>query len=239
MRVGLEIPGAPSASAKGRTKLGAGVIRARGGPRGPFERELSTRIRDLLSPTDRATSSTEVLRQFLDVAVEITEAERAFLLLLEDAQERILVSRTCDREDVQNPEGKVSRSVASACLRSGQAVVITNAKSNWRFLGEPGAGGPRMGSVLCIPLKDGDGVIGTIYLDNRFRSFAFGQREVELVEGLARLVSLTIGRHRSRRIARRQPSSAETMKEPVSAPAVGGHLIPVSEARTRGFLGLA
>ena len=220
MRVGLKTPGAPSASAKGRTKLGAGVIRARGGPRGPFERELSTRIRDLLSPMDRATSLTEVLRQILDVAVEITEAERAFLLLLEDGQERILASRSCDREDVLNPEGKVSRSIASACLSSGQAVVITDAKADRRFLAEPSAGSPHMGSVLCVPLRDGDKVIGTTYMDNRFRLFAFGQREVELVEGLTELAVPALRKDGSRREGRGARSSPRTTPRLTEGPAV-------------------
>ena len=78
--------------------------RPRERPRGPFQRELSTRITELLSSADRTTSSTEILRQILDAAVEATEAERGFLLRLENGQGCVAASRNCDEEDVSNSE---------------------------------------------------------------------------------------------------------------------------------------
>ncbi|MFK7990629.1 MAG: AAA family ATPase, partial [Sandaracinaceae bacterium] len=94
------------------------------------------RLTRLLS-INRALGSTlevdAVLHQAMDAAVELTGAERGFLVLVEDGGMEVPVARNLAREEVGKAHLEFSRSIAEQAIVSGEAVTTDEARQDARF----------------------------------------------------------------------------------------------------------
>ena len=143
-----------------------------------------------------AMTTTEVLREALDAALELTGGERGFLILARDGAFEVPVARNLDREQIGRSHLKFSRGIAESVVASGAPVVAIDAGADQRFAGNESVHAMRLQSVLCVPVTAPDGVIGAVYIDNRFRRGGFGEREVELLAALADQAALALTRAR-------------------------------------------
>jgi len=128
-----------------------------------------------------------LLALILDSAVELTGAERGFLLLTRVNRKglRVEVARNFDQEEIKKPSYKISRSIAEEVARSGEAVVVTDAGQDERFLESMSVADLKLRSVICFPLKTRGELLGVLYLDNRFQAGRFGDRETRILEMFA------------------------------------------------------
>ena len=127
-----------------------------------------------------------LLNLIMDSVIELTNAERGFLLLLggDDGEElQVQVARNFDRESVRNPSFKISRSIAQQVARDGEAIISTNAQDDPRFTDYMSVSDLRLRSLLSAPLKIRDTVVGVIYIDNRFEQGVFTEVERTLLTG--------------------------------------------------------
>ncbi|MCZ6690964.1 MAG: GAF domain-containing protein [Planctomycetota bacterium] len=163
-------------------------VRSLTGPIGTLDANVCSCVEEVIRAIREGASLEVRFRQILDAAVEVAEAERGFLILTDREDERVAAARSCDREDVSNPEGKVSRTLLRLCHEGQKAVVVTDASIDDRLADEPASRSLHMGSSLCVPVIVRGKVVGSLFVVNRFRSHAFGQREVEILQGLAGLL---------------------------------------------------
>lgn len=175
--------------------------------------EVLDRVGEIIESINAAVSLEDVLRKVVDGAVQIAEAERAFLVLQEGQGERFSVSRNFDQEDVRDPEVKISRTVLARCMESGEVILTTNAQEDGRFREYTSVKKLRLRSILCIPLRARGEILGAVYLDNRFRPAAFGQRERDLLLRFADLAALALQNHR---LLRETRQSRETLRQDVA-----------------------
>jgi len=159
--------------------------------------------RRLLAIYRRLTSAEtprDILRETLDAAIELTRAERGFLITVEQRKgERVLrapVARNLDREALERPQLKFSRSIAESVIESGEPVLTVDAERDPRFADNASVHAMQLRSVLCVPIVAASGVLGSIYLDNRFRAGGFGPRETELVVTCADQAALALEKAR-------------------------------------------
>jgi transcriptional regulator with GAF, ATPase, and Fis domain len=127
-----------------------------------------------------------LLNLIMDSVIELTNAERGFLLLLggdDGAELKVQVARNFDRESVRNPSFKISRSIAQQVARDGEAIISTNAQDDPRFTDYMSVSDLRLRSLLSAPLKIRDQVVGVIYIDNRFEQGVFTEVERTLLTG--------------------------------------------------------
>ncbi|HEU5059725.1 MAG TPA: GAF domain-containing protein, partial [Kofleriaceae bacterium] len=143
-----------------------------------------------------AMTTVEVLREALDAALDLTGGERGFLILARDGELEVPVARNLDREQIGRSHLKFSRGIAESVVASGAPVVAVDAGADHRFAGNQSVHAMRLQSVLCVPITAPDGVIGAVYIDNRFRRGGFGEREVELLAALADQAALALTRAR-------------------------------------------
>jgi len=152
-----------------------------------LRRERSNLLR--LQRITRALNSehdvVRLLELILDSAVELTDAERGFLIVGEGEALRIRVARNFDRETVENPEFSISRSIAERVFRSGKPVLALNAQEDERFQGTASVDTLGLRSLLCVPLRIKDRSLGTVYLDNRLHKGVFSDEDLRLLETLA------------------------------------------------------
>ncbi|RMG15669.1 MAG: sigma-54-dependent Fis family transcriptional regulator [Planctomycetota bacterium] len=166
--------------------------RAIGGPRrggsvpGEAERERTwlERLRDLAHRLANDPDPEELFPRILDAAIELTRAERGFLLLLDgvDGQKRrVEEARGFDRASLSGPEARVSRRVVRRTLEEERGVSTTNLEDA-DLLGVTSLRDEGVRSVACVPLRARGRVLGALYLDDRIeRTPGFSPRDLEIL----------------------------------------------------------
>ncbi len=136
----------------------------------------------------------EVLNRVMDTVIRLTGAERGYIVLREEGTSELVVrvARNLDQETIQRGSFTVSRSVVNDAAENGQPIVTTNAQADPRFSNQESVVSYSLRSILCVPLKVKDEVIGVVYADNRVRSGLFGQSELELLLAFANQAAVAI-----------------------------------------------
>ena len=153
----------------------------------------------------------QVLEQVLDAVMQITRAERGFLLLVEGAADaarhpvvaglRVHVGRRRGASLKPEEMSGLSTSVVRRAMETGQTVATGNA------VADPSIGQAQsvvlldLRTIVCIPLRSprADEVegapprsVGAIYVDNQETSAPFSGDSLKTVEALARHAALAI-----------------------------------------------
>ncbi len=159
-----------------------------------------------------------VLERAMDAALELTRAERGFVLLLDELPSgqrfRVAVSRHLDRARVDDPidvarpptvesrgslaeeQGRFSRAIAERVVTSGVPVVTANALEDERFRGQKSVHAMRLRSVLCVPVVSPEQTLGALYLDNRLERSRFGDEDLQILVAFADQVAIALSNAR-------------------------------------------
>ncbi len=148
------------------------------------------RLRKLVAWIRRLTNEHDIKRLLalmLDSVVELTGAERGFLMLLEGAKAegRVRVARNFDLDALRKPTYKVARGIALEVAHDGQPVVSTNADEDPRIRLHGDTGALNLRSVACVPIRMGQAHLGALYLDNRFERAVFSSEDLPFLLSFA------------------------------------------------------
>jgi GAF domain-containing protein len=129
----------------------------------------------------------------MDNIIKLTEAERGFLMLRDDSgQMSTRIARNWEQESLNESEYAVSRTVMQRVIETGEAILTTNAQEDPRFGGQESIIAFNLRSILCVPLKVKNDLIGVIYTDNRIRSGIFTETERDLLGAFANQAAIAI-----------------------------------------------
>ena len=119
-----------------------------------------------------ADGRSAVLTVLVDEAVRLFGAERGFLIARKgEGGFSVEVARSLDQEPVANPERKLSSTIVERVLSQGEGLFSEDAQDD-ALTASQSVADLRLRSVLCMPLRVGDRVLGVLYLDHRFQSGA-------------------------------------------------------------------
>src|SRR5690606_14797960 len=110
-----------------------------------------------------------------------------------------------------------SRSIAERAARTGEVQLTVDAAFDERFGGAASVAALRLRSVLAVPLRQKGRVVGTIYVDHRFRRGAFHDEAVELACELADIAAVAIENARLVEESRRQQEEIAALNARLSA----------------------
>ncbi|MFC1960118.1 GAF domain-containing protein [Chloroflexota bacterium] len=161
------------------------------------EEEELHQLRTLIKTTDMINSTLDldsVLNQAMDTVIQLTEAERGYLMLRDEQTGAMeyRVARNLELEQLENQDFMISKSVINQVAQDGEPVVTTNAQSDPRFADQASIVSFNLRSILCVPLKIKDRVTGVIYADNRIRAGLFGDGELALLFAFANQAAVAI-----------------------------------------------
>jgi adenylate cyclase len=135
----------------------------------------------------------EVLRIVMDNIVRLTRAERGFLVLRNDKGEMVTqVARNWEQESIKSAEAATSRTVVQRVVETGEPIITTNAQQDQRFSGQASIVALNLRSILCVPLKVKNDLIGVVYADNRIRTGIFTEAERDLLVAFANQAAVAI-----------------------------------------------
>ncbi len=149
--------------------------------------------RDLSSSLDLEV----VLEKAMDRVITLMRASRGFIVLVEpeDGSLSVQIARgEADPEKARQFLG--SRTVIEHVVKSGQAVVSTDASLDDRFKGQQSVILQNLRSIIAVPLVTKGKVIGAVYVDNPFRASIFEEKDKELLQAIADFAAIAIANAR-------------------------------------------
>jgi len=172
--------------------------------------DLDRRTVDVLLETIARVSTSRDLESLLvdivDHSVELTAAERGFLILLdEQGDPQVRVARSKERVDVDE-DIRFSTSIVRKVLESKEPMLATvQSDSDALELGRS-VFDLKLRAVMCVPLDAGSaakredaggvGQPGVLYVDSRAASREFSHRDLGLFAALSQHISITLEKAR-------------------------------------------
>ena len=153
-------------------------------------------LRELVTTASIVNSSldtSEVLNEVMDTVVRITGAERGYIALVnpQSGAMEYPVRRGIDREQLEG-DLVVSTSIVNEVLVTGEGVITENASKDNRFQGHQSVIGFQLRSILAVPLKVQETVIGVVYCDNRIIDGLFKASDLNLIRAFASQAAVAI-----------------------------------------------
>lgn len=133
-----------------------------------------------------------LLETIMDSAISVVGVERGILYLKgADGTLEARVARNIEKETLANAE-EISRSITSEVASSGKYFLSSNVQDDPNQMNRPSVRAFRILSVLCVPLVNRAGIIGTLYLDSRKATTTFSEEDVEFLTTFATLAAIAI-----------------------------------------------
>ncbi|MBK9262488.1 MAG: SpoIIE family protein phosphatase [Polyangiaceae bacterium] len=134
-----------------------------------------------------------VLNNIMDAVIELTKAERGYLVLVEDSgRQSVKAARNVDQDSIQSMEFAYSSTVVGEVLKTGKSILTANAQSDERFKTKRSVMMFRLTSVMAAPLRIRGKVIGVLTVDNRVFAGQFTQQKLEMLEAFASQAAIAI-----------------------------------------------
>lgn len=135
-----------------------------------------------------------LLQRALTLAAETIGASRGFILLSGESElELMAVAQHGGVDDAARSTAlTISRTIVRRVTETGQAFLTDDAGSDPRLGSTQSLLDMAVRSLICVPLRTRDRVIGTIYLESRSTGAQFSISDLDLVESFAGLIAVTI-----------------------------------------------
>ena len=158
------------------------------------ERRQLRAMQQVGAAINSSLDQTEVLNTVMDTIIQLTGADRSFLMLSDErsGELRVEVARNINRETIAKSSFEISRSIVRAVSETGEPVATTNAQADPRFAGQESIITHNLRSILCVPLRIKDHSIGVIYADNRVMSGIFVDADRDLLTAFANQAAVAI-----------------------------------------------
>ncbi len=147
----------------------------------------------------------EVLNRVMDEVISVIHAERGILLLAESPDapwqdgQVVVVSplklcraRGLDSHTIASKDFRISHSILEQVACEGKAVLTSDAQNDDRFSARQSVIQLRLRSILCVPIKIKERLLGIIYVDNRIQAGIFTPADLELLTAIAANAAIAI-----------------------------------------------
>lgn len=133
---------------------------------------------EALLDISKAINSTLVLDDILQMvmkrAIKLLRAERGFLMLLDsEGQLQYKTAYNICKESLSGDDFKISMSIANTVAKNGESIYTSDAQQDERFSKQKSVRELDLKSIMCVPLKSKEKIIGILYLDNSSKTNIF------------------------------------------------------------------
>jgi len=153
-------------------------------------------LRKLLEISNAMNSNLKLerlLTYVMDQVIEMTKAEYGYLIFLkEDGGLEFKVAHNLAKEEIESAEFEISRSVIREVIENQKTVFLQDASQEERFKNKHSILDLQLKSILSVPLKIKQKLLGLIYLENRSIVGMFTQDQAELLEVFANQAATAI-----------------------------------------------
>jgi transcriptional regulator with GAF, ATPase, and Fis domain len=139
-----------------------------------------------------ATDLDRLLDELLDALLELTHAEKGFLILIEGGELEVKAARNLARATIEDAVSRVSDSIVQKVVRTRRPLVVADALHDEEWSSSSSVVNLKLCSVMCAPLMAKGEVLGCIYLGNDSVVSLFDERNLEPLTVFAAQASLLL-----------------------------------------------
>jgi diguanylate cyclase (GGDEF)-like protein len=149
-------------------------------------------LNKLYSAISRTLELDQLLDQITQITLEVTKAERAFILLMNGGQLRFGGGRDQGGPLPAQASRELSRSVCQKVLKTQQGVYVFDTSSDAEFSAKLSVVNLKLNSVVAVPLKGQQGLSGLLYIDSKTQSLTALEKELAILTNIANVASLAV-----------------------------------------------
>ena len=139
-----------------------------------------------------ANDLARLLDELIDALLEVTHADKGFLILFEDGDMTVRAARNVARETIEGAVARVSDSIIQRVIDTRRPIVVADALHDAEWSGSTSVVNLKLCSVMCAPLMQKGDVCGVIYLGNDSVVSLFDDRALEALTVFAAQASLLV-----------------------------------------------
>jgi diguanylate cyclase (GGDEF)-like protein len=160
------------------------------------EWEDKSRKLEMLNGLARTITTTLVMEEVLELVLrstlDLTHAERGYILLWENEQ---LVCRSAQNHlgaALTLEDDPISRSICQRVLDSAEPLCVDDAMGDSEFQMQASVMALNLRTVMCVPLLSKQTVLGVLYVDSQAIVNHFTERDLSLLESIAHHAAIAI-----------------------------------------------
>jgi transcriptional regulator with GAF, ATPase, and Fis domain len=149
-------------------------------------RKLAEFSRDLMAEP----SQERIFKKLLASVVEITGAEKGFLIAVKDGERFLAASHNVGKETLDI--SRVSDSIVERVMEDRKPLIVSDAMHDSTFANARSVMDLRLSSVMCVPLTYRNELLGVLYLGNDNVRNLFKQQDLAMLEVFAAQASMLV-----------------------------------------------
>jgi transcriptional regulator with GAF, ATPase, and Fis domain len=139
-----------------------------------------------------AGSLESLLDALLDALLEVTRADKGFVIELADGEPVVRAARNLDSANVEDAVSRVSDSIVQRVVQTRRPLVVADALHDAEWSSSASVVNLRLQSVMCAPLTARGEVFGAIYLGNDSVRNLFDPQSLQTLTVFASQASLLL-----------------------------------------------
>jgi transcriptional regulator with GAF, ATPase, and Fis domain len=133
-----------------------------------------------------------LLESLMDSVIEVSNADKGFLILLEGNEVRVKVARNVRRENLADAIEQLSDSIVDKVVKTKRAVIVSDALNDSEFKNALSVMDLKLSSVMCVPLTERGNLLGCIYVGSSSVAQLFDDSHLEALTIFAAQASLLL-----------------------------------------------
>ena len=179
----------------GATELRLAEAGGAAAARAPGAADPRETVHALVRFSERLLSANDLdrlLDELLDGLLELTRADKGFLVLLEGGETVVRAARNLARSSIEDAVSRISDSIVQKVVRTRRPLVVADALHDEEWSSSSSVVNLKLCSVMCAPLMSKGEVFGVIYLGNDRVASLFDERDLEPLTIFAAQASLLV-----------------------------------------------
>lgn len=135
----------------------------------------------------------KLLTFIVDNVIEVTDAERGFLMLADNGTRlNFRIARNHKKDTLSQEDFVVSRTIVEQVAETGEPILVANIEEEGSWIFTQSVIDLQLKSVLCVPLIMDERLLGVIYVDNSIKRSQFDDRALNLLTTLSSNAAIAI-----------------------------------------------
>ncbi len=157
-----------------------------------------------------------LLKNIVTLAMEITGAQRGYLFIKDEVSGELVlkVKKFINEGKIDSrPSVIYSGNIVKAVFKTGEAVLLNDAEQDADYSKYNSVVLHRLKSILCVPIKHQNTILGVCYFDNPLSSSVFSAEDQEILEAIMTQAAISIENARLYEITKIMKEKAENEVE--------------------------
>jgi len=136
----------------------------------------------------------EILNSLVDMTVDVTGADKGFLIMMEGEKPMIRAARNVRKKTIADPVEHLSDSVLRKVIETKEPIIVMDALADAEFKNSESVLSLNLCSLMVTPLMDEGKLIGILYVGNDSIRGRFDKQSLELFTIFAAQASLILNK---------------------------------------------